>query len=144
MDADPDHWAKHDVDTFLHVDFANHTQDQQHAETILAKLSALLPHGDHHRPLVDGCLTWWEDCVPLAALVAEGLNLHHCPSYRAALNAKSKARTQSVLLEQGGEMPHDLPLAIYASPVARVVRVEDVEEAVKKVSVCGGPREEKW
>ena len=76
--------------------------------------------------------------MPLAALVAEGLNLDHCPSFRAALNAKSKARTQSVLLQQTEDEPCGLPRAVYASPVAKVARVEDVEEAVKKVSVCGG------
>ena len=95
VDSNPDHMAKGEVDTFLHVMMDDHTQDQHSAATILALLRSQLAG-----VRVAGCLTFWEDFVPLAAMVAEGLNLSHATPFKAAMNAKSKALTQSVLRSQ--------------------------------------------
>ena len=130
VDSDPDHWARREVAEFLQVDMDDHTQDRQHAVTIVTRLTSQLPG-----VRVDGCLTFWEDCVPLAALVAEGLNLRHAASYGAAMNANCKGRTLSVLGSKGQEPPDRLPPSIYASPVAKVEGVHDVEQAVKKVGL---------
>ena len=130
MDSNPDHWARREVAEFLNVDMDDHTQDRQHAVTIVTRLTSQLPG-----VRVDGCLTFWEDFVPLAALVAEGLNLRHAASFRAAMNAKCKARTLSVLRSKGREPSDHPPPSIYASPVVKVEGVHDVEQAVKEVGV---------
>ncbi|XP_070174693.1 carnosine synthase 1-like [Littorina saxatilis] len=128
VDSNPDHPARSEVHTFLYVNMVDHTQDKQHAKTILGLLAAQLPGVQP-----DGCLTFWEDCVSLAALVGEGLNLTHTPSFRAAMNAKSKVLTQSVLWAQTSKSPNDLPLAVYASPSVKVNDINDLEGAVKMI-----------
>ena len=122
VESEPHHYAKMDVHMFLHVDVEDHTRDAEHANTITMLL--------HQQQVgqVHGCLAFWEDHVPLAALVAEKLQLSHAPSYRAALNAKSKYLTHSVLsqMEEGDA-------SRYASPVARIDSLHDVGKAVETV-----------
>jgi len=66
----------------------DHKQDELHARNIVQLLS-------DKSIAVDGCVTFWEDCGPLAALVCELLSLNGA-SYRAAQAAKKKSATQQV------------------------------------------------
>ncbi|KAL8577463.1 hypothetical protein ACOMHN_021915 [Nucella lapillus] len=153
VDSDPRHKARAAVDTFLHVDFRNHAQDEQHVTTILRLLSKHRPgreEEDGEGVVVDGVITWMEDTVPLTARLGHALGLPHVMSLESALKAKSKERTHTVLGQQGKEcseeeglllqltQPLSLPLlspAVYASPVVRVNTVKEVAEAVNKISL---------
>ncbi|KAL8582295.1 hypothetical protein ACOMHN_037052 [Nucella lapillus] len=128
VDSDPDHPARHLVDTFLPLDISDHTQDAQHVQTIVRALRA----GVWERG-VAGCLTWVEDCVPLAAYVAQALGLPQAMSVEAALNAKSKHRTLAVLGQQGLQSSPQSTPAVYASPVVRVHTVQQVADALNKI-----------
>ena len=120
----------------MHVEMDDHQQDREHARAIISLLTSRLPG-----VRVAGCLTFWEDFVPLAALVAEGLNLRHAVSYRGAMNAKSKALTHGVLGRSGQEPPDHLPPCFYASPMVKVEGVHDVEQAEEGGDLCPGSKE---
>ncbi|KAL8577464.1 hypothetical protein ACOMHN_021916 [Nucella lapillus] len=156
VDSDPRHKARAAVDTFLHVDFRNHAQDEQHVTTILRLLSKHRPgrKEEEEGVVVDGVITWQEDTVPLTARLGHALGLPHIMSLEAALNAKSKERTHTVLGQQGKEcseegglllqLPQSLSLpllspAVYASPVVRVNNVKEVAEAVNKAGAGDVP-----
>ncbi len=65
MDPDQDHRAKDLAHAFIHYDDkADHLNDRHHA----AEIVSLLKQRDIQ---VDGCVTFWEDAVPLAAMVRE-------------------------------------------------------------------------
>ena len=66
VDSDPNHLAKEHVHKFVHFDFSNHKIDSVHAKNII---NMLLKQSIH----VQGCLTFWEDCVPLTAMISETL-----------------------------------------------------------------------
>lgn len=128
VDSNPDHMAKDHVFSFLVYNLSDHTRDEEHAKGILKLLQETHP-GLH----MDGCLTFWEDCVPLAALMGEMLELHHLPSLQAARNAKSKMLTQQVLWSLSKEPPHGVPPKLYASPSIRIDSVDDLEKAVEQI-----------
>ena len=62
VDSNANHLAKNHVHRFIHYDFDDHKKDFAHACNIYNLLQTREVH-------VDGCVTFWEDCVPLAALV---------------------------------------------------------------------------
>ncbi|KAK7499711.1 hypothetical protein BaRGS_00009052, partial [Batillaria attramentaria] len=126
VDQDPDHFAKTDVYLFLHVDITDHTKDEQHADTIIKLLQSEVGQ-------VDGCLAMWEYCVPLASLVAEGLQLRYTIPYAAAMAGKDKQLTQKTLREDAFDPPHIFPARLFSSPVALVSGPEALEEAVTQV-----------
>nr|KAG5708551.1 hypothetical protein BaRGS_032972 [Batillaria attramentaria] len=128
VDHDPDHFAKTDVYLFLHVDITDHTKDEQHADTIIKLLQSEVGQ-------VDGCLAVWEDCVPLASLVAEGLQLRYTIPYAAAMAGKDKQLTLKTLREDAFDPPHIFPARLFSSPVALVSGPEALEEAVTQVSL---------
>ncbi|KAK3586591.1 hypothetical protein CHS0354_027726 [Potamilus streckersoni] len=68
VEANPNHFAAEEVSEFIQYDFSNHSQDDIHA----VKIYQLLRKKNKK---VDGCLTFWEDCVPLAAKLCTLLNL---------------------------------------------------------------------
>lgn len=104
----------------------DHKRDHEHAD----KLARLIRK---EVSTVDGCLTFWEDCVPLAALVAEKLGLKHASPYEAAMAAKKKSLTMEILLQYVSNPPHAKHPAFYASPVIRIDGPEDLESAIKQV-----------
>jgi hypothetical protein len=65
VDSNPDHPAKNDVFRFIHLDTSDHSIDEEHAQTIMRLVREALPG-----VRIDGCLTFFEDCVPLAAMVS--------------------------------------------------------------------------
>ena len=71
----------------------------------------------------------------LTSLVAEGLNLSRwSPSYEATGTVRRKISTQQTLGEEQEVPAHWVAPALFASPVARVRDVGDLDEALKKVS----------
>ncbi|NXU01296.1 CRNS1 synthase, partial [Buphagus erythrorhynchus] len=68
VESDPEHFAAGLVQTFLPYDSREHRRDEEHAERVLELLRSrgLRPHA---------CLSYWDDCVVLAALVCQGLGL---------------------------------------------------------------------
>ncbi|KAH3823485.1 hypothetical protein DPMN_125289 [Dreissena polymorpha] len=65
VDPDPNHSNKELAHVFIHYDDkGDHANDRHHA----AEIVNLLKQRDLQ---VDGCLTFWEDAVPLVAMVRE-------------------------------------------------------------------------
>nr|KAG5701874.1 hypothetical protein BaRGS_014939 [Batillaria attramentaria] len=125
VESDQDHFAKGQVHRFLHLDIDYHSRDLEHADVIVKFVQSQIGH-------VDGCLTFLEDNVPLASLVGEALHLPHTPSYKAAVAAKTKGLTQSVLFSTAPPL-HVMPPSLCSSPVVRLNGVEDLHNAVKQV-----------
>ena len=88
MESDPDHFAKNEVDTFIPYDMSDHSHDDDHCKNIINLLK------ERHIQ-VDGCTSFWEDCVVLASLIGEELELVGNPP-EAVRTAKMKSRTQQV------------------------------------------------
>jgi hypothetical protein len=110
------------------MDISDHLRDEEHAHNIVKLLESAHPGLN-----IDGCLTFWEDCVPLTARVGELMGLDHLPNLEAARNAKSKALTQHVLMSMNKEPPHGVPPKLFATPSIRIETVEDLEKAVEQV-----------
>ncbi|NXC09737.1 CRNS1 synthase, partial [Orthonyx spaldingii] len=85
VESDPQHFAAGLVQTFLPYDSREHRRDEEHAERVLELLRSrgLRPHA---------CLSYWDDCVVLAALVCQGLGLRG-PAPAAVRVAKQKSST---------------------------------------------------
>jgi carnosine synthase len=88
VDSDPSHFAAQTVSQFITYDMTDHKQDDVHARNIIQLLS-------ERNIVVDGCVTFWEDCGPLAALICDLLDFNG-PGFRAAQIAKKKSATQQV------------------------------------------------
>lgn len=126
VDSDPNNLAKGQVAQFLHVEYEDHTRDHEHADAIAKLVRAEVGH-------VDGCLTVRDDCIPLTSLVAERLQLPFTPPYHAAVVVKSKGLTHTHLFADKWEPVHAMHVALYASPVARITGLQDVDRAIKQV-----------
>ncbi|XP_045172765.2 carnosine synthase 1-like isoform X2 [Mercenaria mercenaria] len=96
VEANCQHTAKDCVPRFIHYDFSDHKVDGVHAAEIVN-----LIHGRGIK--ADGCLSFWDECVPLAALMNEKLGTKG-PSFNAMMTANSKARTQNVLSMRGADI----------------------------------------
>ncbi|XP_058876129.1 carnosine synthase 1-like [Acipenser ruthenus] len=97
VESNPTHFAAGLVNTFIHLDLTDHRQDSENCSRIC---EALCKRGI--RP--DGCLTFCEHCVVLAALVCEQLGLRSSPA-PAVRTAKQKSQTHLCLLEGAPEEP---------------------------------------
>ncbi|MGH0186869.1 UNVERIFIED_CONTAM: hypothetical protein FKN15_022789 [Acipenser sinensis] len=97
VESDPTHFAAGLVTTFIHLDLTNHKRDSENCSRIC---EALCKRGI--RP--DGCLTFCEHSVVLAALVCERLGLRSSPA-PAVRTAKQKSQTHLCLLEGAPEEP---------------------------------------
>lgn len=86
VDPDPAHFAAQLVSHFIAYDMSNHKKDDVHARNIIQLLSDL-------KITVDGCVTFWDDCGPLAALICELMHLNGA-GYSGARTAKQKTATQ--------------------------------------------------
>lgn len=125
MDNNSEHFAVQMVSLFITYDLTDHTQDEVHARNIIQILG-------EKNVAIDGCVTFWEDCVPLAAYINEFKGLTGS-SLRGALNAKKKSITQSVLLGRTGDIPHWPRTYLYASKTFHISSRGDIEEAAAKI-----------
>ncbi|XP_045160816.2 carnosine synthase 1-like [Mercenaria mercenaria] len=98
VEADSQHIAKDHVPRFIHYDFSDHKIDDMHAVEIV---SLIHDHGIK----ADGCLSFSDECVALAALINEKLGTKG-PSFKAMMIANSKTRTQNVLRMRGADISH--------------------------------------
>ncbi|KAF1584944.1 Carnosine synthase 1, partial [Eudyptes moseleyi] len=111
VESDPEHFAAGLVQTFLPYDSREHRRDEEHAERVteLVRARGLRPHA---------CLSYWDDCVVLAALVCQRLGLRGSPP--AAIRvAKQKSRTHQHLQRHG-----DVDRAAGAVPFPAVAKLE--------------------
>ncbi|XP_057883144.1 carnosine synthase 1 isoform X2 [Melospiza georgiana] len=122
VESDPEHFAAGLVQTFLPYDSREHRRDEEHAERVLELLRSrgLRPHA---------CLSYWDDCVVLAALVCQGLGLRG-PAPAAVRVAKQKSRTHRHLQRCRRGRP---PPAAFAVPCRRLRSHGDVERAAGAV-----------
>ncbi|NXT28970.1 CRNS1 synthase, partial [Syrrhaptes paradoxus] len=122
VESDPEHFAAGLVQTFLPYDSREHRRDEEHAERVteLVRSRGLQPHA---------CLSYWDDCVVLAALVCQRLGLRGSPP-AAVRVAKQKSRTHQHLQRCRGGRP---PPAAFAVPCRRLQSHGDVERAAGAV-----------
>ncbi|NXN69660.1 CRNS1 synthase, partial [Himantopus himantopus] len=122
VESDPEHFAAGLVQTFLPYDSREHRRDEEHAERVteLVRSRGLQPHA---------CLSYWDDCVVLAALVCQRLGLRGS-SPAAVRVAKQKSRTHQHLQRCRRGRP---PPAAFAVPCRRLQSHGDVERAAGAV-----------
>ena len=74
---------------------------------------------------MDGCLTFWEDCGPLAANICNILDLigNDC---NAAFIAKTKSLTQGALRDKTDDIPHWPRTYLYSSAMRPINSVKDL------------------
>eukprot|EP00898_Chlorokybus_atmophyticus_P003065 jgi/Chlat1/375/Chrsp10S00051 len=128
VDADPNHYAAVVVHKFICVPEMNdHTRDEANATKIieLMKQQGIQP---------EGCLTFWEDCGPLAARLQELLKTRGNP-YGATCIAKSKFRTQDTLMKQKTSWPHKPITALFSAKSFRLCSEDDVRSALHELSL---------
>ncbi|CAC5390296.1 CRNS1 [Mytilus coruscus] len=104
--------------------FLDHKHDQDHAADIINILNET----------VDGCVSFWEDCGPLAATVCETLKLNG-PGKQAAQIAKMKSWTHNVLRRKTGIIPHFPRTHLYTSKCHQVKRESDIDKAIDHVGI---------
>ncbi|KAM9148562.1 carnosine synthase 1 [Pangshura tecta] len=130
VESDPNHFASQLVQTFIHYDTTEHKRDEEHAQ----RLVALVRERGLH---LDGCLSYWDDCMVLTALVCEQLGLR-CSPVAAMRVAKQKSRTHQHLLRRRKEAPLGWASeALYAVPCCHLESHADVERAARHLSFPG-------
>ncbi|XP_075784639.1 carnosine synthase 1-like isoform X2 [Pelodiscus sinensis] len=130
VESDPNHFASQLVQTFIHYDTKDHKRDEEHAQ----RLVALVRERGLH---LDGCLSYWDDCMVLTALVCEQLGLR-CSPVAAMRVAKQKSRTHQHLLRRRKEVPPGwASAALYAVPCCHLESHADVERAARHLSFPG-------
>ena len=107
---------------YIYYDTSNHEDDEMHCDAIARRVTSEL--GD-----VDGCLTLWDDCIPLAALLCARLGKAGIP-YSGARAAKQKSLALDALR---GAVKAGLPVRQYASRCCSVSSLQEVEESSKVV-----------
>ncbi|XP_069713305.1 carnosine synthase 1 [Phaenicophaeus curvirostris] len=122
VESDPSHFAAELVQTFVPYDSREHRRDEEHAARVCELLRAR-----GLRP--DACLSYWDDCVVLAALLCQRLGLRGCPP-AAVRVAKQKSRTHQHLQRCRRGRP---PPAAFAVPCRRLQSHGDVERAAAAV-----------
>ncbi|XP_052236918.1 carnosine synthase 1-like isoform X2 [Dreissena polymorpha] len=126
VDSNPEHSVRDMAHTFICYDISDHTNDRHHA----AEIVNLLKQRDIQ---VDGCLTFWEDAVPLAAMVREILGTRGA-NVEGALNAKKKSRTQSTLYKKDTPIPHLVMTCQYSSPSFLIREPADIDAVCNQLS----------
>ncbi|XP_004713772.1 carnosine synthase 1 [Echinops telfairi] len=127
VESNPTHFASQLVHTFIHFDVTEHRRDEENA-LLLADLVRA-------RGLqLDGCFSYWDDCLVLTALLCQELGLPCSPPAAMRL-AKQKSRTQLHLLGQRGP-PWPAP-ALHAVPCCPLESESDVQRAVRQVPLPG-------
>ncbi|XP_032138560.1 carnosine synthase 1 isoform X3 [Sapajus apella] len=127
VESDPNHFASQLVQTFIHFDTTEHQRDEENARLLAELVRA--------RGLkLDGCFSYWDDCLVLTALLCQELGLPCCPPAAMRL-AKHKSRTQLHLLCHHGP-PWPAP-SLHAVPCCPLESEADVERAVHQVPLPG-------
>ncbi|XP_035885660.1 carnosine synthase 1 isoform X2 [Phyllostomus discolor] len=127
VESDPNHFASQLVQTFIHFDVTEHQRDEENAQLLAELVRA--------RGLqLDGCFSYWDDCLVLTALLCQELGLPCSPPAAMRL-AKQKSRTQLHLLRCQGP-PWPAP-SLYAVPCCPLESEADVERAVHQVPLPG-------
>lgn len=127
MESDPNHFASQLVQTFIHFDVTEHRRDEENARLLAELVRA--------RGLqLDGCFSYWDDCLVLTALLCQELGLP-CNPPAAMRLAKQKSRTQLHLLRRHGP-PWPAP-SLHAVPCCPLESEADVERAVRQVPLPG-------
>uniref|UniRef100_A0A8D2LSR6 Carnosine synthase 1 n=1 Tax=Varanus komodoensis TaxID=61221 RepID=A0A8D2LSR6_VARKO len=129
VESDPNHFASQLVQTFIHYDTMDHRRDEEHARRVVELVQE---RGLH----LDGCLSYWDDCIVLTALVCEGLGLR-CSSPNAMRVAKQKSRTHLHLMRRRKEGPRWPSAALYAVPCCHLESHADVERAASHINFPG-------
>ena len=126
VDADAKHFAKDQVYKFIYYNYNEHVYDHSHAINIVDQLSNLDVG-------VDGCVTFWEDCVPLAANICKVLGLigNDCS---AAFIAKKKSLTQGALRDKTDDIPHWPRTYLYSSAIQPINNEKDLFYVVENFS----------
>jgi hypothetical protein len=76
VEHDPNHISINGVHCFIGYNYTDHTRDHEHANEIVRLI--------HERGVqADGCLSFCNECTPLAALICEKMKLRgivslHC------------------------------------------------------------------
>ena len=84
---------------------------------------------------MDGCVTFWEECGPLAAHICDKLGLSGAGlQLQAALTARSKSKTQHTLLSRKELIPQRIPASVYASRSYYISKVEDIDRFASKMN----------
>ncbi|XP_060594421.1 carnosine synthase 1-like [Ruditapes philippinarum] len=95
VEHDSNHLSINGVHCFIEYDYTDHTRDHEHASEIVRLI--------HERGIkADGCLSFCNECTPLAALICEKMDLRGV-TYNAAVIATSKSLTQNVLRRRSKE-----------------------------------------
>ncbi|XP_023566533.1 carnosine synthase 1 isoform X3 [Octodon degus] len=127
VESDPNHFASQLVQTFIHFDVTEHRRDEENAR-LLAELVRV-------RGLqLDGCFSYWDDCLVLTALLCQELGLPCSPPAAMCL-AKQKSRTQLHLSCRHGP-PWPAP-SLHAVACCPLESEADVERAVHQVPLPG-------
>ncbi|KAM5319805.1 carnosine synthase 1 [Glossophaga mutica] len=127
VESDPNHFASQLVQTFIHFDVTEHQRDEENAQLLAELVRA--------RGLqLDGCFSYWDDCLVLTALLCQELGLPCSPPAAMRL-AKQKSRTQLHLLRCQGP-PWPAP-SLHAVPCCPLESEADVERAVHQVPLPG-------
>lgn len=127
MESDPNHFASQLVQTFIHFDVTEHRRDEENARLLAELVRA--------RGLqLDGCFSYWDDCLVLTALLCQELGLPCSPPAAMRL-AKQKSCTQLHLLRCHGP-PWPAP-SLHAVPCCPLESEADVEKAVHQVPLPG-------
>uniref|UniRef100_A0A2R9AMQ2 Carnosine synthase 1 n=1 Tax=Pan paniscus TaxID=9597 RepID=A0A2R9AMQ2_PANPA len=127
VESDPNHFASQLVQTFIHFDMTEHRRDEENARLLAELVRA--------RGLkLDGCFSYWDDCLVLTALLCQELGLP-CSSPAAMRLAKQKSLTQLHLLRHHGP-PWPAP-SLHAVPCCPLESEADVERAVHQVPLPG-------
>ena len=128
VDQNGEHPCRSYATNFLEVgDLTNHSIDEQHCDTICAWLKE-----KGLDKWLDGVVTFWEDCVPLTAMVRERLGLPG-PVLTAAMTAKSKTGTQFKLMEEDGHKDYRPGTGHYAIKTVKVSGMNELAAAAQKV-----------
>ncbi|KAM8814944.1 carnosine synthase 1 isoform 1-T1 [Rhynchonycteris naso] len=127
VESDPNHFASQLVQTFIPFDVTEHRRDEENAQLLAELVRA--------RGLqLDGCFSYWDDCLVLTALLCQELGLPCSPPTAMRL-AKQKSRTQLHLLRRQGP-PWPAP-SLHAVPCCPLENEADVERAVRQVPLPG-------
>ncbi|KAM5225138.1 carnosine synthase 1 isoform 4-T6 [Hipposideros larvatus] len=127
VESDPNHFASQLVQTFIHFDVTEHRRDEENARLLAELVRA--------RGLqLDGCFSYWDDCLVLTALLCQELGLPCSPPAAMRL-AKQKSHTQLHLLCRQGP-PWPAP-SLHAVPCCPLQSEADVERAVHLVPLPG-------
>lgn len=126
VDQDPNHYAKPKVHHFIHFPgLEDHSKDLDMGNQIVKELKK-------RKLEVDGVLTFWEDCGPIANYVAELLGKIGNP-YQVHLIAKSKMQTHKVLLEKKGSWPHKVSTHYFAVPSLSLHSESEISKGLELV-----------